>query len=146
MIQRRPNRRGDDQRIVETAEAPWWSLAPGTYYAYSGRQAVWSSIIHANRGVADFPQNNDVAGGHSLIGVDSQTATCLQQFQAAERQSCSYDLKIRALVPVINTQSYVWNFSNEPLMRLTIRIRCLKPTMGHAYILCGHRVECDGYH
>ena len=105
--------------------------------------AVWSSIIHEARGVAYFPHNNDACGGYSLINVDSQTATCLQQLQARKDKAIAMHAKIRTLAPVINTQSYVWNFSNDGNAGNNSDTM-LKTYDGHAYIFAGIGLNATG--
>lgn len=63
--------------------------------------AVWSSIIHEARGVAFFQHNNNHAcGTYSLVECGP----------ALRNKVSAVTAKIRWLAPVINTQSYVWNF------------------------------------
>jgi hypothetical protein len=65
--------------------------------------AVWSAIIHEARGVAFFQHNNNgQCGNYSLIDCGP----------ALQSKVTAVTRKIRELAPVINSQSYVYNFSN----------------------------------
>lgn len=83
--------------------------------------AVWSAIIHEARGVAFFQHNNNgQCGIYSLIDC----GPALQSKVTAVTQ------KIRDLAPVINSQSYAYDFSNGT-------DTMLKADAGHAYIFAG---------
>ena len=129
--------------FVETAKPLLGESGARTITPDQMEGAVWSSIIHEARGVAYFPQNNDACGGYSLISVDSQTSTCLQQFQARKDKAVAMHAKIRALAPVINTQSYVWNFSNDG-NAANNSDTMLKTYDGHAYIFAGIGLNVTG--
>jgi hypothetical protein len=63
--------------------------------------ACWSAIIHEARGIVFFQHNNDgVNGGYSLVDCSEERKELIRVSNA----------KITSLAPVINTQSYVWNF------------------------------------
>ena len=62
--------------------------------------AVWSSIVHGANGIAYFQHNNDGCGNYSLVD-------CSQALRDGVRL---INAQVTALAPVINTQSYVWNF------------------------------------
>ena len=99
--------------FVETAMPLLGEAGARTITPKQMEGAVWQAIIHEARGVAYFPQNNDACGGYSILYVDSQTSTCLQQLQTRQNKLVAMHAKIRSLAPVINTQSYVWNFSDD---------------------------------
>ena len=66
--------------------------------------ACWSAIIHEARGIMFFQHNNDgVNGGYSLV-------ECSQERK--ERIGAA-NAKIISLAPVINTQSYKWDFAPD---------------------------------
>ena len=83
--------------------------------------AVWSAIIHEARGIAYFQHNNDKSCGvYSLLQCDPAIGNRVKIVNA----------KIAALSPVINTQSYVWEFgAGVDTM--------LKTYDGDAYIFAG---------
>jgi hypothetical protein len=65
--------------------------------------AVWSSIIHEARGIAYFQHSNDgTCAGSSILEC------------GADRKSkvAAINAKVKSLAPVINTQSYQYNFNN----------------------------------
>jgi hypothetical protein len=105
--------------------------------------AVWEAIIHEARGVAYFPQNNDACGGYSILYVDNQTSSCLQQLQTRQNKLISMHTTIRSLAPVLNTQSYVWNFSNDG-NTANNSDTMLKTYNGSAYIFAGIGLEFSG--
>ena len=63
--------------------------------------AVWSMIIHEARGISYFMHNNDPA-------CDEGSAC----EHAMEAKLTSLNAAVRGLAPVINTQSYQYNFNN----------------------------------
>lgn len=80
--------------------------------------ASWSAIIHEARGIMFFQHNNDgVNGGYSLVG-------CSEERKEQIRASIA---KITSLAPVINTQSYIWDFGPGV-------DTMLKATAGSAYV------------
>jgi len=65
--------------------------------------AIWSAIIHEARGVAFFQHNNNgKCGVYSLLDCGS----------ALQSKVTSVTSTIRTLAPVINTQSYEYDFAN----------------------------------
>ena len=64
--------------------------------------AVWSAIIHEARGLALFQHNNSGCGTYSLLDCGPAIQNKLKAVTA----------QIRSVAPVINSQSYVYNFSN----------------------------------
>ncbi|MDR7160363.1 hypothetical protein [Arthrobacter sp. BE255] len=63
--------------------------------------ACWSAIIHEARGIMFFQHNNDgVNGGYSLVECS----------EARKERIRASNAKITSLAPVINTQSYIWDF------------------------------------
>jgi hypothetical protein len=105
--------------------------------------AVWNSIVHEARGVAYFPQNNDACGGYSVINADSTSAACQQQLAARKTKLTTLHAQIRALAPVINTQSFVWNFSNDGIVANNVDTM-LKTFNGYAYIFAAVGLEYTG--
>jgi len=89
--------------FVETA-MPY--LTEGGAKAISGDQlegAVWNGIIHGAAGIAYFQHNNSGCGNYSLIDCGA----------ALQNKVKAVDAKVASLAPVINTQSYVWNFGPQ---------------------------------
>ncbi len=65
--------------------------------------AVWSAIIHEARGVAFFQHNNNgQCGNYSLLDCGP----------ALQAKVTALTKKIRDLAPVINSQSYAYDFAN----------------------------------
>ena len=63
--------------------------------------ACWSAIIHEARGIVFFQHNNDgINGGYSLVESSDARKELIRASNA----------KITSLAPVINTQSYEWDF------------------------------------
>ena len=89
--------------FVETAE-PYLTESGGrTITPDQIEGAVWSAIIHEARGIAFFQHNSDErCGAYSLIdcGADLQTRVTALTTQ------------VRTLAPVINTQSYDFDFGS----------------------------------
>ena len=104
--------------FVETA-MPY--LIESDSVSISGEQiegAVWNGIIHGAAGIAYFQHNNnETCGNYSLL----QCGTALQDKVTA------VDAQVKSLAPVINTQSYLWNFG--PKLETS-----LKTLDGSAYI------------
>ena len=106
--------------------------------------AVWEAIIHEARGVNYFPQNNDDCGGYySVLEVDNRTPSCLEQLQARQDKFRSVNAAIHLLAPVLNTQSYVWDFSNDGDTANNADTM-LKTYDGHAYIFAGIGLNYTG--
>jgi hypothetical protein len=90
--------------------------------------AVWASIIHEARGISYFQHNNNAShlenngcGTYSLVDCpDPARAEKIKAIHA----------KIRSLAPVINTQSYQYDFNNQT-------DTMLKTYNGSAYIFAG---------
>lgn len=83
--------------------------------------AVWSAIIHEARGVAFFQHNNNgECGTYSMVD-------CGPKLKAKVTQMTS---QIRALAPVLNSQSYAHDFANGT-------DTMLKAANGQAYIFAG---------
>ncbi|WP_188510998.1 DUF4082 domain-containing protein [Conyzicola nivalis] len=79
--------------------------------------AVWNGIIHGAAGIAYFQHNNSGCGNYALLDCGA----------ALQNKVRSVDAKVKSLAPVINTQSYVWNFG--PQLETS-----LKTQGGSAYI------------
>lgn len=63
--------------------------------------AVWSSIIHEARGIVYFQHNNGPCGGtYSLIECEAERTAKVTAVNA----------KVKSLAPVLNTQSYTFDF------------------------------------
>jgi hypothetical protein len=62
--------------------------------------AVWNSIIHGASGIAYFQDNNNGCGIYSLVQCGPTIRNKVAQI----------DADVESVAPVINTQSYVWNF------------------------------------
>lgn len=83
--------------------------------------AVWAAVIHEARGIAYFQHSNDATcSGYSLVDCD----------QARQDAVRSVNAKVTALAPVINTQSFIWNFNSGT-------DTMLKTYQGDAYIFAG---------
>ncbi len=80
--------------------------------------AVWNSIVHEAHGIAYFQHSNDpTCGGYALVDCD----------QARKDKVKTVNAQIQALAPVINTQSYAYDFANGTETML-------KASSGSAYI------------
>lgn len=62
--------------------------------------AVWSSIINGASGISYFQHNNSGCGTYSLVECSADLRTGVKRINA----------EVTALAPVINTQSYRWDF------------------------------------
>jgi hypothetical protein len=63
--------------------------------------AVWNALIHGAAGVLYFQHNNDgVNGNYSLVEGEA----------ARKAKVTSVNAKVKSLAPILNTQSYAWNF------------------------------------
>ncbi|WP_457964487.1 hypothetical protein M1E17_22995 [Arthrobacter sp. D1-29] len=83
--------------------------------------AAWSAIIHEARGLAYFQHNNgSTCGFYSLVDCDTDRLNGIRAINA----------RIQALAPVLNTQSYQYNFN-------TTTDTMLKEFQGSAYIFAG---------
>jgi hypothetical protein len=104
--------------FIETARPLLTEANAGTISPDQIEGAVWSAILHGARGIAYFQHNNNgQCGTYSLVGCS----------QALKDRVASVDAAIKSLAPVLNTQSYQWNFSsNTDTM--------LKATNGSAYV------------
>ncbi|BCW35096.1 hypothetical protein StoSoilA2_11520 [Arthrobacter sp. StoSoilA2] len=76
---------------------------------------VWAALIHEARGIMwftqspDQPQINECQTGDALATVRLTDAACARdQVQAMGE----INAEVKALAPVLNTQSYVWNFGD----------------------------------
>ncbi len=65
--------------------------------------ACWSGIIHEARGIVFFQHNNDgVNGNYSLVDAPLQRREHIRTIIS----------EIRAMAPVLNSQSYAWDFGD----------------------------------
>ena len=82
--------------------------------------AVWSGLIHGATGVAYFQHNNNgLCGGTSIV-----------ECPAVRAKVTAINAQISALAPVLNTQSYQYDFNNGT-------DTMLKTYNGSAYIFAG---------
>jgi hypothetical protein len=105
-------------------QAPLWALptvistggSTGGYKQLGPEQVqaqVWASIIHEARGIVWFSQSpdqqnvNDCISGDAFQDARIHSAACLKDQVAA---AGVVNHAITSLAPVINTQSYVWDF------------------------------------
>jgi hypothetical protein len=83
--------------------------------------AVWSAIIHEARGIAYFQHNNNgVCGVYSLVDCG----------QTLRDRVAALNAKVRSLAPVLNSQSYRYDFANQTDTMLKVH-------SGDAYIFAG---------
>lgn len=107
--------------FVETARPYLTEAGALTIKPEQMEGAVWSGIIHGARGIAYFQHNNDgQCGTYSLVDCS----------QALKDKATTVHAKIRSLAPVLNTQSYQYNFNNGT-------DTMLKAHNGSAYIFAG---------
>ena len=107
--------------FVETARPFLNEAGAGTITPNQISGAVWSAIIHGARGIAYFQHNNNgVCGTYSLVD-------CSQTLKDAVR---TINTKIANLAPVLNTQSYLWDFRAGADTMLKVKD-------GYAYIFAG---------
>ena len=105
-------------------QGPLWALpavistggSTGGYKQIGPEQVkaqVWSSIIHEARGIVWFSQSpdqqdvNDCISGDAFQDARVHSTPCLKDQVAAAGE---VNAEVRALAPVLNTQSYVWDF------------------------------------
>jgi hypothetical protein len=109
---------------ARNVQAPLWALptvistggSTGGYKQLTPDQVkaqVWASIIHEARGIVWFSQSPDQQNINDCISGDafrdarvSNTACLREQVKAAGE----VNNQVKALAPVINTQSYAWDF------------------------------------
>lgn len=90
--------------------------------------AVWSAIIHEARGISYFQHNNNESyQTHNGCGTYS-LVECSDPARA--NKITAVHAKIRSLAPVINSQSYQYDFNNQT-------DTMLKTYNGSAYIFAG---------
>jgi hypothetical protein len=107
--------------FVETAKPYLGEAGAETITPNQISGAVWSAIIHGARGIAYFQHNNnDVCGTYSLVD-------CSQTLKDAVR---AINTEIANLAPVLNTQSYLWDFRAGADTMLKVKD-------GYAYIFAG---------
>jgi hypothetical protein len=83
--------------------------------------AIWSAIIHGARGIAYFQHNNNgVCGTYSLVD-------CSQTLKDAVR---AVNSEVKNLAPVLNTQTYLWDFRAGADTMLKVKD-------GYAYVFAG---------
>jgi cell division septation protein DedD len=106
--------------FVETAKPFLTENGALTITPEQAEGAVWSAIIHEARGISYFQHNNNGCGTYSLVECGQPMKDKLTAVHA----------KIRSLAPVINSQSYQYNFNNGT-------DTMLKTYDGSAYIFAG---------
>ena len=87
--------------FVETARPLLEEAGARTITPNQMEGAVWSMIIHEARGIGYFMHNNDP-------GCNEGSAC----FSAMTAKLTAVNAKIKSLAPVLNTQSYAYNFNN----------------------------------
>jgi hypothetical protein len=129
--------------FVETA-MPYLFGEPGarTITPDQMEGAVWSALIHEARGVAYFTFSNDPCDNQVLYAGNT-SATCQQQLTALQNKFKSVNSSIKSLAPVLNTQSYVWDFSNDGNLTNNSDTM-LKTYNGSAYIFAGIGLNYTG--
>ena len=90
--------------------------------------AVWSAIAHEARGIAYFQHNNATAP------ECTELYSIVECGQALRNKLAAINAKIRSLAPVLNTQSYRYNFSSGT-------DTMLKTYNGYAYIFASIGVK-----
>ncbi|MGN6326467.1 CAP domain-containing protein [Pseudolysinimonas sp.] len=88
--------------IVETAKPYLDDPSARTIQPDQIEGAVWNAIIHGATGITYFQHNNNGCGNYSIVECG---ATLQNKIKAIDSQ-------VKSLAPVINTQSYVWNFGS----------------------------------
>ena len=109
---------------ARNVQAPLWALptvistggSTGGYKQLTPEQTkaqVWASIIHEARGIVWFSQSpdqqniNDCISGDAFADARVRNTACLKDQVAA---AGVVNNQIKALAPVLNTQSYKWDF------------------------------------
>lgn len=90
--------------FVETAQPLLIEAGARPIRAEELEGAVWSALIHEARGIAYFQHSNDPAcpAHHSLVDCPGPRRDAVRRVNA----------RIRTLAPVLNTQSYAYDFAN----------------------------------
>jgi hypothetical protein len=111
---------------ARNVQAPLWALptvistggSTGGYKQLTPEQTkaqVWASIIHEARGIVWFSQSpdqqniNDCISGDAFADARVRNTACLRDQVAA---AGVVNNQIKALAPVLNTQSYKWDFGS----------------------------------
>jgi hypothetical protein len=116
-----PSQRRPVWVFVETAMPFLTEQGAQTITADQIEGAVWSAIIHEARGIAYFQHNNNgLCGVYSIV----ECGPTLRNKLTAVHE------KIRLLAPVINSQSYEYNFYNGTDTMLKVH-------GGSAYVFAG---------
>jgi hypothetical protein len=103
--------------FVETAKPYLTESGARTIQPDQIEGAVWNAIIHGAAGISYFQHNNNGCGNYSILECGATLTNKIT----------SIDAQVTRLAPVINTQSYVWNFG--PGLATS-----LKTSGGYAYI------------
>jgi hypothetical protein len=113
--------------VVETAMPFLGETTRTTITPDQMEGVIWSNIIHEARGLVFFQHNNDsCAGTYSLVEAVNTTA-CQQALLDRQNKFKAATDTIRSLAPVINSQSYAYDFNNGT-------DTMLKTYNGNAYI------------
>jgi hypothetical protein len=98
--------------VVETAMPLLGDAGRTTITPDQMEGVIWSNIIHEARGLVFFQHNNDdCSGSYSLVEAVN-TTTCQQELLARQNKFKAATATIRQLAPVINSQSYIYEFNN----------------------------------
>ena len=117
-----PNARKPFYVAVETARPLRTEAGATTITTTQISGAVWAAIRHEARGIMYFQHNNDPALPNSYYSITDNPT-----IRAAVT---AINAKIASLAPVLNTQSYQYNFNNRT-------DTMLKAKDGFAYIFAG---------
>jgi hypothetical protein len=110
--------------FVESARPFIWEEGSETIGLEEMEGATWNALIHGASGLAWFQHNNDFtaeSGNMSVYSIVSAPAPRRNKVIAINDQ-------VMRMAPVLNTQSYVWNFG-------TGLDTCLKVQGGYAWII-----------
>lgn len=107
--------------FVETAKPYLTESGATTITAAQIEGAVWGAIVREARGIAYFQHNNNgICGNYSLVDCG----------QTLRDRVKAVNAKVKALAPVLNTQSYVWDFQAGAATMLKVHD-------GSAYVVAG---------
>jgi hypothetical protein len=98
--------------LVETAMPYLSDLGAATITPEQIEGACWSAIIHEARGIVFFQHNNDgVNGTYSLVDAPLERQERIRAIVSG----------ISVMAPVLNTQSYEWDFGSDTDTMLKVR-------------------------
>lgn len=120
--------------FIET-KMPFLSESGREIIAYDQIEgAVWSQIVHEARGIIYFQHNGFYGAGAPSVDPNTGVAPTTETYSLVDGQQALKDRvalinsQVTALAPVLNTQSYVWNFGASGIDTM------LKSYGGEAYI------------